>query len=550
MRKFVNIETLRYVGIGRKGENRATTIDIDCTAWTTAHPFGELSLVYRVPGFDTEVEPDITVEGGHILWEITDVETAVEGTFEGMVRLYDDGVLILSRVFNLAVEGGFSPYNPMPQGGVSPITDIRLIGSDGNHDFYAITCSDGSVYEFTVTNGEAPTVVFSPVEGGYRLSVTDKGGTHSIDLRPNFVLAGAIQQEITDSRANVPSSKAVKDALAAKPAGWTDEQVSLLADLFQRITYTAGGGGQAVADSLIESLRNGKSIVSISAEYIGGEKFVGDTISPADFAVTAVYSDGERQRVEGHTIKPTVLSTVSTAVTVSFSGMSVVVSVPAAANDPISMTRFVYTGTTTVGQELDLTAMSYTIRFANGTERDYTDTNLLTFTQDGEEVTTIKQEGENVIRAAYVGYESTVFKDFTVVGTPAGGGATVTWEKRYTSNTNILTDEQYVDEDGQPTTLPGDPKYISFVATNPQSAYAIYSAEFIKVGGEWTVGAYKIGSASYKSNGDYSVTADREKMTINFGTVTAAGVTKNAVLNTSTSGYYTVIVSTEVPNAD
>ena len=54
------------------------------------------------------------------------------------------------------------------------------------------------------------------------------------------MLAGAIQQEITDSEANVPSCKAVKDAIEAGGGGWTDTQIDLFEDSVDSLATALG----------------------------------------------------------------------------------------------------------------------------------------------------------------------------------------------------------------------------------------------------------------------------------------------------------------------
>ena len=239
MIKRYTLHNLRYIFIGRVGERNSLTVDIDVSGWLSMFPDGDLELRLSLPDGSVFV-PDIErTADGHLLWTVSETETAEAGNIAAQLVLLSDGVIAMTFVFECDVLPSGVPVRPVTHV-TPPITDIRLTDSDGLVDYYAITCADGSVFEFSVTNGAAPAVDINPVEGGYRLSVTDKSGTRSVDLRPNFVLAGAIQQEITDSEANVPSCKAVKDAFEAGGGGWTDTQIDLFEDSVDSLATALG----------------------------------------------------------------------------------------------------------------------------------------------------------------------------------------------------------------------------------------------------------------------------------------------------------------------
>ena len=239
MIKRYTLNNLRYIFIGRVGERNALTVDINVSGWLSMFPDGDLELRLSLPDGSVFV-PDIErTSDGHLLWTVGETETAEAGNIAAQLVLLSDGVIAMTFVFECDVLPSGVPVRPVTHV-TPPITDIRLTDSDGLVDYYAITCADGSVFEFSVTNGAAPAVAINPVEGGYRLSVTDKSGTRSVDLRPNFVLAGAIQQEITDSEANVPSCKAVKDAIEAGGGGWTDTQIDLFEDSVDSLATALG----------------------------------------------------------------------------------------------------------------------------------------------------------------------------------------------------------------------------------------------------------------------------------------------------------------------
>lgn len=331
MIKRYTLHDLRYIFIGRVGERNALTVDIDVSGWLSMFPDGDLELRLSLPDGSVFV-PDIErTSDGHLLWIVGETETSEAGNIAAQLVLLSDGVIAMTFVFECDVLPSGVPVRPVTHV-TPPITDIRLTDSDGLVDYYAITCADGSVFEFSVTNGAAPAVDINPVEGGYRLSVTDKRGTRSVDLRPNFVLAGAIQQKITDSEANVPSCKAVKDAIEAGGGGWTKEQVDLLETVLNHLVYDDATTGQTAAISLVASLRSvAKTLSGISAVYTGGIVAAGTTIDQlTGITVTAIYSDKTTEEVTDYVLSGVLTAGQTNTITVTYEGYTATFSVPVA----------------------------------------------------------------------------------------------------------------------------------------------------------------------------------------------------------------------------
>lgn len=173
-----------------------------------------------------------------------------------------------------------------------------------------------------------------------------------------------------DNKELVISSKA---AAADK---WTKEEISLLETVFQTIAYTSESAGQTAADELIASLRAGAKVTGITATAVSKTRYVGDSLTAADFNVYALYSDGTRQLVtSGYTVSPEVITATSFTATVTYKEFTASVPMTAEENVATGIEVVSYTPTKTlyIG---DLIATSgyytYVITFARGNSQTMT----------------------------------------------------------------------------------------------------------------------------------------------------------------------------------
>jgi hypothetical protein len=82
-----------------------------------------------------------------------------------------------------------------------------------------------------------------------------------------------------------------------------------------------------------DGIENGMPVIAnldhISAQYVGSTKYVGDGLYTSDFVVTAYYTDNTSNTVTAFTINPSVLSSTSNNITISYGGKFTVVVVTA-----------------------------------------------------------------------------------------------------------------------------------------------------------------------------------------------------------------------------
>lgn len=174
----------------------------------------------------------------------------------------------------------------------------------------------------------------------------------------------------SDNKELVISSKA---AAADK---WTEEEISLLETVFQTIAYTSESAGQTAADELIAALRAGAKVTGITATAVSKTRYIGDSLTAADFNVYAIYSDGTRQLVtSGYTVSPEVITATSFTATVTYKAFTASVPMTAEENVATGIEVVSYTPTKTlyIGDTIATSGYyTYVITFARGNSQTMT----------------------------------------------------------------------------------------------------------------------------------------------------------------------------------
>ena len=174
----------------------------------------------------------------------------------------------------------------------------------------------------------------------------------------------------SDNKELVISSKA---AAADK---WTEEEISLLETVFQTIAYTSESAGQTAADELIAALRAGAKVTGITATVVSKTRYIGDSLTAADFNVYALYSDGTRQLVtSGYTVSPEVITATSFTATVTYKAFTASVPMTAEENVATGIEVVSYTPTKTlyIGDVIATSGYyTYVITFARGNSQTMT----------------------------------------------------------------------------------------------------------------------------------------------------------------------------------
>ena len=118
--------------LGQQNENEVTEVVFDFSAWYTAYGSGTLSLSVQRPGDDQPYAVVMTTSGTDATWEVSDLDTAYNGT--GEIQLtYTVGTLVKkSVVYMFTVYGSIGANGEYPSPGQTwqeeiedDITDLR-----------------------------------------------------------------------------------------------------------------------------------------------------------------------------------------------------------------------------------------------------------------------------------------------------------------------------------------------------------------------------------------------------------------------------------------
>lgn len=176
--------------------------------------------------------------------------------------------------------------------------------------------------------------------------------------------------------ASADNKELVISSKAAAADKWTKEEISLLESVFQNIAYTSESAGQTAADELIASLRAGAKVTGITATAVSKTRYVGDSLTAADFNVYAIYSDGTRQLVtSGYTVSPAVITATSFTATVTYKAFTASVPMTAKENVATGIEVVSYTPNKTlyIGDAIATSGYyTYVITFARGNSQTMT----------------------------------------------------------------------------------------------------------------------------------------------------------------------------------
>lgn len=176
--------------------------------------------------------------------------------------------------------------------------------------------------------------------------------------------------------ASADNKELVISSKAAAAEKWTEEEISLLETVFQTIAYTSESAGQTAADELIASLRAGAKVTGITATAVSKTRYIGDSLTAADFNVYAIYSDGTRQLVtSGYTMSPEVITATSFTATVTYKAFTASVPMTAEENVATGIEVVSYTPTKTlyIGDTIATSGYyTYVITFARGNSQTMT----------------------------------------------------------------------------------------------------------------------------------------------------------------------------------
>lgn len=202
------------------------------------------------------------------------------------------------------------------------------------------------------------------------------------------------EQDITNLK------KAVDDLSNAGYRVFDSEAASLFCVFLRNAAYATSKVGQEAATALIEKFEGlQKGVVSIVAEWTGGEVYVGHEIKANDIKVTATFQDGHNEVVSGYVKNMSVLRSTTNNVKITYGGVSTTLVVTAIFNAIVEMVSVSTTQErAAIGQSVDKGCITYTVRYANGDVEELSDPNIINVNPS------IIESGENEIEVSLIDY--------------------------------------------------------------------------------------------------------------------------------------------------
>lgn len=203
------IDTLQHVAmihIGRQTEAGVERIGFDCSAWLARWPGMELSVWPTAPGADTAYEAQTHMDGNIIVWDVSGSDTITPGNGHVEVLGMVDGRRKLSaRVQTMVIASGLAATSDPPES-QQPWFERAMQAVDGVPEAIntALQAAKESG-EFDGADGISPTVTVEDIDGGHRVTITDKDGDKTFEVMDGAGGGASVQADWSVNDENDPA---------------------------------------------------------------------------------------------------------------------------------------------------------------------------------------------------------------------------------------------------------------------------------------------------------------------------------------------------------
>ena len=195
------------IPIGFVGENLHTQVRIDCVKLFEDYPNAVPELTVNPPMGDT-YPAVVTRDGDYVIWDIEDSDLIINGNGEIQLSFFVDEVIAKSYIARIRIEKSLVSTGDVP----TPIENwideanekLAEVEQWNNVTAEASTLAPGTSatveiteenghnkFEFGIPRGDkgdtgtpgfSPVIVVTDITGGHRVSITDVGGTRTVDI--------------------------------------------------------------------------------------------------------------------------------------------------------------------------------------------------------------------------------------------------------------------------------------------------------------------------------------------------------------------------------
>lgn len=273
------------IPLGHQGENNSRTIIFSVKRWFNTYGQGSIKLLHKRPGDTIAYNVPIELgtgesEVGNIYWNVTSTDTDKEAGGEkpygeAELQLLIDDKIVKSDVYRTEVIKSIGDYTETtpsytPSGGTGAdgFSPIAKVTQTEEGAIISITDKNGTT-SAEIKNGITPTASVVKIENGYRVSITDSNGPTNADIIVPTAKVGTIENgkriTITDSSGEttadiiVPTAK-VEETDDGCTITITDKNGATSTDIFTptvKITDIDNGRRVTVTD------KNGKTTSDI-----------------------------------------------------------------------------------------------------------------------------------------------------------------------------------------------------------------------------------------------------------------------------------------------
>lgn len=193
-----DIDKRNLIPIGRQGENAATSVQFDASAWLDAFPSGSIEAVCVRPGDDDVYPVDLTRNGSTVIWLVSAYETEHAGLGSLELRLVDGDVLKKSTVHilecyrSLSGSGADAPAKP------SWVTDVMQAGETAKQSAESAQASEAAALlasNTAVESAQAASVSAQAAAESASAAVAAQGAAESAAQRAESRAYGLHERE-------------------------------------------------------------------------------------------------------------------------------------------------------------------------------------------------------------------------------------------------------------------------------------------------------------------------------------------------------------------
>ena len=192
------LQHVTMIHVGRQTETGVECIRFDCAAWLSRWPGMELSVWPTAPGADTAYEAQTHMDGNVIVWDVSGSDTITPGKgYVEVLGMVDGRRKLSARAQTMVIASGLAATADPPES-QQPWYERAMGAVEGVPEVVAKElqeAKDSGVFDgekgdpgpagpagATGADGISPTVRVEDIDGGHRVTITDKDGDKTFEV--------------------------------------------------------------------------------------------------------------------------------------------------------------------------------------------------------------------------------------------------------------------------------------------------------------------------------------------------------------------------------